>query len=184
MGWKGESEPGKQSDLIVLLSQDRWIRLTGAVDDVKAVTSGQWLRESTLAESALVAFATLLVYFDVVLAANASQQGKVLLIMLLFSSAGLLGLVNECTQVFRMYGRTIKPEEPPEPYSRRLELAKKLIKQTGRSDWAIRLGMAQPSDVDRFKDEDELRKGSPDRHEKRLENGDSSAIQADGQVTL
>lgn len=55
-GWKGALEPGAKGDLLILLSQDRWIRLRGAVDDLKAVTSGQWLREPSFAESALVAF--------------------------------------------------------------------------------------------------------------------------------
>lgn len=60
-GWYGAPEPGVKSDLLVLLSQDRWIRIQGATDDVKAVTAGQWLGEPTFIESSLVALATLLV---------------------------------------------------------------------------------------------------------------------------
>lgn len=161
-GWKGQPEPGAKSDLIVLLSQDRWIRLKGAVDDVKAVTSGQWLEEPTLIESACVALATLMVYSDVALAANASQAGKVVLIILLFSSAGLLGLANEYTRNLQMYGRTVTPTGPPRSYKRRLELTEELVKETGRGDWAIGLGMANQDDVERFLSNNGSNTGLPD----------------------
>jgi hypothetical protein len=39
-GWKGAPEPGQRGDLLVLLSQDRWVRMQGLVDDLKAVTAG------------------------------------------------------------------------------------------------------------------------------------------------
>ena len=152
--WKGELEPGEQSDLIILVSQDRWIRMRGATDDVKVITSGTWLQDPTFLQSSLVGFATLLVYLDAALAGNATKEGKVLLIILLFCSVGLLALVNEHTKVFRMYGRTISVEGPPQPYNRRLTLTKKLMRESGRSDWAIRLGMAQPSDVEALQDEE------------------------------
>ncbi|KAK0492837.1 hypothetical protein EDD18DRAFT_1357203 [Armillaria luteobubalina] len=42
MGRKGAHEIG-QRDLLVLLSQDRWMRLQESADDLKAVTTGQWL---------------------------------------------------------------------------------------------------------------------------------------------
>lgn len=60
-GWFGAPEPGQKSDLIVLLSQDRWIRIQGATDDVKAITAGQWLQEPSFFQNSLIAFATLLV---------------------------------------------------------------------------------------------------------------------------
>ena len=58
-GWFGVSEPGVRGDLLVLLSQDRWVRIQGLVDDLKAIASGQWLRDMTFIESCLVNFATL-----------------------------------------------------------------------------------------------------------------------------
>lgn len=140
-GWKGEPEPGTKSDLIVLLSQDRWVRIQGDVDDVKAVTSGAWLRETTMSESGGVAFATLTVYLDAALAGNGSTIGKLVLLILLFGSAGLLGLCNECTTVLRMYGRSIEIKGTRKNYQRRLHLAEHLVKETGRSDWAIKLDM-------------------------------------------
>ncbi|KAK5111758.1 hypothetical protein LTR62_004678 [Meristemomyces frigidus] len=139
-GWKGAREKGN-SDILILLSQDRWLRLKGAVNDVKAVTSGQWLRESTFIESSLVTGATLLVYFDVCLAANATLEGKVVLIALLVCSAALLETANEYNSSLTMYGRVVKVEGKPKLYARRLVMAEELIKETGRRDWAEGLGM-------------------------------------------
>jgi len=146
IGWKGASEPGVQGDLLILLSQDRWVRMKGAVDDLKAVTSGQWLREPTFVESSLVASATLLVYLDAALAGNARLESKILLIVLLFCSVGLLGVANACTEVLKMHGRLIKVRGAPKSYARRLVLAQELKEETGRDDWAIKLGMLKPEE--------------------------------------
>lgn len=86
IGWKGASEPGVKGDLLVLLGQDRWVRIQGAVDDLKAVTSGQWLRDMTLAEASVIAIATVLVYLNAALESNVSQSGKILLLILLITS--------------------------------------------------------------------------------------------------
>lgn len=154
-GWKGASEPGQQGDLLILLSRDRWVRMRGAVDDLKAVTSGQWLTEPTFFESSLVAFATLLVYLDAALAGNAHQEGKVLLLVLMFCSVALLGIANEYTEVLKMHGRLVKVHGTPKPYGRRLDLANELVKETGREDWAVRLGMVQPKKDAKEKTENE-----------------------------
>lgn len=145
-GWKGASEPGVAGDLLVLLSEDRWIRLKGAVDDLKAVTSGQWLREMSFLESAAVGLATLLVYCDAALAGSATQEGKLLLLVLMFGEVGLLGLSNEFMGVLRMQGRVVRVVENGDGkgrrrFARRRDLADELIKETGRDDWAVRLGM-------------------------------------------
>ena len=140
VGWKGASEPGVQGDLLILLSQDRWLRMRGAVDDLKAVTSGQWLRDMTFAESSITALATILVYLDAALASNAKQSGKALLLMLLIMSAGLLSIINQSTNTLQMHGRIIKVEGRRKRYARRLDMVKQLIKETGREDWAIRIG--------------------------------------------
>ncbi len=42
--WKGAEEEGR-GDLLIVLNQDRWIRLQGDISDVKRVTAGQWLRD-------------------------------------------------------------------------------------------------------------------------------------------
>jgi len=42
--WHGASEPSFQDNPLVLLSGDRWTHITGAVDDLKTITSGAWLQ--------------------------------------------------------------------------------------------------------------------------------------------
>ncbi len=152
-GWKGASEPGVKGDLLVLLSQDRWVRMRGAVDDLKAVTAGQWLRDRTFFEDSVTALATVLVYLDAALASNVSQTGKVLLLLLLVSSAGLLAIANGRTEDLQMHGNIIKVDGLRKKYNRRLELAEELIRETGRSDWAARLGMIVPKVDDAAKAE-------------------------------
>jgi hypothetical protein len=154
LGWKGAPEPGVQADLLVLLSQDRWVRLQGLVDDVKAVTSGQWLRDMMPMESSLIAFATLLAYLNAALASNATKNGQSILVLLLFVSAGLLGFANVRSRHSFMYGRQIELVKQPQPYKRRLDLAEQLIRETKRDDWAIRLGMIQPSKGSDVKESD------------------------------
>ena len=139
--WHGASEPGVKGDLIILLSQDRWIRMQGFVDDLKAVTSGEWLREMTFVESSFAAFATLLVYLDAALASNVKQAGKIILLVLLFASAGVLAIANETTESLQMHGRIVKVQGPRKRYARRLEMVEQLIEESGRDDWALRMGM-------------------------------------------
>ncbi|KAF9250650.1 hypothetical protein DTO013E5_3097 [Penicillium roqueforti] len=139
--WKGETEPGVNGDLLILLTQDRWIRLRGTVDDLKAVTSGQWLRDKTLLDELLITFSTLMVYLSAVISGNSSIMGSLCLLCLMLVSAGLLELCTGLSKGFRMYGRMLKVVGKPTPYTRRLDLAEELIQETGRDDWAIGLGM-------------------------------------------
>jgi hypothetical protein len=146
--WKGANEPGVQGDLLVLMSQDRWIRITGAVDDLKAVTSGQWLAEMTPIEHAVSALATMLVYLDAALTSNATQLGKILLLVLLIGSAGFLAIANEQTEALHMHGRVLQVQTQRKAYDRRLSMAKELIQSSGRSDWALKLGLVNEQDCD------------------------------------
>lgn len=145
LGWKGAPEPGVRGDLIILLSQDRWVRMQGMVDDIKVVTSGNWLRELTDFESFVVGLATVLVYASAGLAGNASMVGSVVVAGLLLSSVCLLGLCNMATSRLQMFGREIRMDGKPKAYTRRLEMTMELIAETGREDWAIALGMIVPS---------------------------------------
>lgn len=140
-GWKGVKEPGVKGDLLILLSQDRWVRLQGPVDALKAVTAGQWLRDMTFWESSLTAIATLLVYINAAVTANTSQAGEITILALLLLSVGLLAVSNELQGSLYMHGCRVQVEGKPKKYARRLDLAHELIKYTGRDDWAIRLGM-------------------------------------------
>ncbi|KAI1171557.1 hypothetical protein F4777DRAFT_47795 [Nemania sp. FL0916] len=140
-GWAGAKEPGVSGDLLVLLSQDRWIRIQGFVDDLKSVTSGQWLRDQSKLEGWVTALATVIVYLDAALVSNLTQLGKILLLTLLIGSVGLLAIANSETKSLQMHGRIVSVTGPPRLYKRRRDLADELIKETGRDDWAIRLGM-------------------------------------------
>ena len=144
MGWKGQPEPGVKGDLLVLLSQDRWIRMRGFVDDLKAVTSGSWLGDMSKADNFAVDFATVLVYLTPALSSNATTPGNLLLAGLLLVSATLLGTCNMATTQLRMFGRVVKVVGQPKAYKRRLFLAEELIEETGRDDWAIAMGMIVP----------------------------------------
>jgi hypothetical protein len=141
MGWKGSSEPGQQGDLLILLSGDCWIRMQGAVDDLKAVTSGQWWRDRTIMEEFISALATVLVYINTALVSNVNTFGQLILLILFVLSAGLLFLSNATTTAMHMYGRKIKVKGQPKKYHRRRDMAEELIKETGRRDWAQRLGL-------------------------------------------
>ncbi|MCJ1284758.1 hypothetical protein MMC26_004094 [Xylographa opegraphella] len=141
VGWKGAPEPGVKGDLLVLLSQDRWIRMKGNVDDLKAVLSGQWMRDMTFTERSMAAIATMLVYIDAALASNAQQTGKIVLMVLLLVSAGLLSFSNDQIKTLQMFSHSIRAVGPAKAYKRRRDLADELIKETGREDWAVRLGM-------------------------------------------
>lgn len=140
-GWKGAPEPGVKGDLLVLLSQDRWVRMRGLVDDLKVVTSGQWLRDQTTIEGFATAFATLLVYSAAALASNASRVGSLFIATLLLLSVGLLGLANALTHDLQMYECKVHVIAGPKKYFRRLDMAKELIEEVGRDDWAIGMGL-------------------------------------------
>jgi len=146
VGWKGAAEPGVEGDLLVLLSQDRWVRIKGLVDDLKTITSGQWLREQTSIEGFASAFATLLVYVAAALAVNASTVGSLLIAILLTVSVALLGLCNSLTRDLHMFGCRVSMLGVPKKYERRLKLAEELIKETKRDDWAIGLGLIRASE--------------------------------------
>lgn len=140
-GWSGASEPGVRGDLLVLLSQDRWVRIKGEVDHLKAVTSGQWLRDQDMIESWATALATFVVYLAAALVSNATQFGKILVLALLGGSVGLLAVANSLTKFLMMHGYIIKPVGERRKYARRLDLAEELVQETGRDDWAVRMGM-------------------------------------------
>ena len=119
--------------------------MKGAVDDLKAVTSGQWLRDETPIESWVTALVTVVVYLDAALASNVKQFGKILLLSLLIGSAALLAIANVATHELQMHGNIVKVEGRKK-YARRLELAKELIIETKRDDWAVRMGMIVTND--------------------------------------
>lgn len=139
--WSGAAEPGVDGDLLILLSQDRWIRIKGKVDHLKAITSGQWLRDQHTYESWVSGLATLVVYLAAALVSNATRFGQILILALLAGSVGLLAIANSASDKLMMHGHILKKVGPKRKYARRLDLAHELIEETGRDDWAIRMGM-------------------------------------------
>ncbi|KAL9111415.1 MAG: hypothetical protein Q9227_004092 [Pyrenula ochraceoflavens] len=144
--WKGALEEEVHGDLLILLSQDKWVRMRGLVDDLKMVTSGSWLRDSTLVEKSLVNIGTILPYFALIAAANSTQESKVIIILLLLVSGMFLTCSNAMTKSLRMQGCVLRQDGDPVKYARRRDMADQLIEETGRNDWAIRLGMIVNND--------------------------------------
>ncbi|KAL6240330.1 hypothetical protein RBB50_012768 [Rhinocladiella similis] len=147
---QGATAPDVQGDLLILLPEDGWIRLKGAVDDLKAVTSGIWLsrrpRHPRLIDITDWT-ARLLVYVAVVVLANASDRAKLLMILCTFMGHGSLVLVNSQAQELVMHEPTMKISALPggvKKYSRRSEMVGELVREVGRSDFAVRLGMMNP----------------------------------------
>ena len=140
-GWFGAPEPGVRGDLFILLSQDRWVRIRGQVDDLKALTSGTWLREPTTLDAFFDAVAKLLIYANLAVAAHATDAGVYTLVSMLLVNTGLLALDNLRIRKLNMYGRTMEAEGEPKKYFRRKDLADQLIEESGRDDWAVAMGL-------------------------------------------
>ncbi|KAK0492835.1 hypothetical protein EDD18DRAFT_1310741 [Armillaria luteobubalina] len=140
-GWKGKKEPDVNGDLFILLSQDRWVRLQGSVDDLKTVTAGHWFRGQTSGENFAVGFATLLVYASAALAGNASTVGSLHIACLLLCSAALLSLCNSSTECLQMFGCVVRRKGDRKDYAQRLDMVKDLIRETQRDDWALAMGL-------------------------------------------
>ncbi|EGE84777.2 hypothetical protein BDDG_07722 [Blastomyces dermatitidis ATCC 18188] len=104
---------------------------------LKAVTSGQWLRDCSFLEDSATAFATLLVYTDVALVSNVSKSGQILILALFVFSTTLLASANAMTSELHMHGRRISAMEKSIKYGRRLDMANDLIRETKRDDWAL-----------------------------------------------
>ncbi|KAK0184780.1 hypothetical protein F5146DRAFT_1168801 [Armillaria mellea] len=156
--WKGAEEEGP-GDLLVVLSQDRWVRLRGELSDVKRVTAGQWLRDKDRVENLAVGFATLLVYAAAALAGNASTTGSLLIALLLLCSVALLALCNSLTHRLQMYDCIVQEDKSLRTrYKRRLEMVKALIEEVDRGGeqegkwgaWAVNMQLIQQSELDKI----------------------------------
>ncbi|KAL9091959.1 MAG: hypothetical protein Q9159_001104 [Coniocarpon cinnabarinum] len=154
--WHGTKEPGQYASLLILASQDRWFRMTGFVDDLKAVTSGQWLRETTAFESAMEGVATMLVYLCAALASNGTQVGKITILVMFMVNGGLLAVSNGLTDILYMKEMTVR-KTGAKRYNRRLEMAHELLATSKQKDWALKLGL-----VSSLKTDDEGAQSSKD----------------------
>lgn len=163
--WHGQPEPGVQGDLLVLLSQDRWVRLRGPVDALKATTSGQWLRDPMLPEAAAQSAATLIAYAAAGLSGAVTSAGQVILLALLVSSAALLAMANQTTTALAMHGYKVEIDagRGVKRYGRRLELVEDMLSEDGRNDEMMRLGLARMGVTVPEKNEDDENSRGGDR---------------------
>jgi hypothetical protein len=66
------------------------------------------------------------------------------LLVLLEASVGLLAFSHDRAGTLRMFGREVAVVGRPKAYARRLLLAEELVKESGKDDWAVGLGMIHP----------------------------------------
>jgi hypothetical protein len=144
VGWHGVPKSGLKVDMLILLSQDRWVRMKGRAEDVQKVTAGQWMKDMSLGERLCAAMATMATYIDAALASNAKQIGKIIIVALLLLSAGLLDYSNDQTPSHQLFGCLIEKKEEKK-YNRRLDMVNEMIQEhNGRDDWATRLWLILP----------------------------------------
>ncbi len=142
-GWKGAIETG-DGDLLILLSQDHWVRLQGTINNLKTVTVGQWLRDLSALESFSAMFATVMVYSSAILTFNASTVESLLIAGLLLCSVALLTLCNPLTGCLKVYNCVVQKKGEPEKYNQRLDMVQKLVLESKRDDWAVGMGLVHP----------------------------------------
>jgi hypothetical protein len=141
IGWHGQEEPDQLGDLFILLSYDRWVRMRGQVDDLKAVTSGRWLQRPTTLQDVMSACATLLAYAAPILAANATHHGQIVITLLLLVNTVVLSIANRLTDFLHMKDRVVRIVGERKVYERRSLLASELVSESGRLDWAVSMGL-------------------------------------------
>ncbi|EXJ63864.1 hypothetical protein A1O7_00199 [Cladophialophora yegresii CBS 114405] len=173
-GWHGAPEPGVHGDLLILLSEDRWARMSGLVDDLKAVTSGRWLASRrrdgaagvvSLSASTLMDClewtAAMMVWVEVVVLGGASDLEKAMLVGTVVAGHLILVYENARAAQMVMKGRVVNVAKGPSAvkrYVRRLDMARELIREVGRSDFAVRLGLINPEQVSELgKDHEKIR---------------------------
>jgi hypothetical protein len=96
--------------------------------------------------------AGLLVYIAAIVLVNAPNQDKIILVLYVLLGHGALALHNATSSELVMNDRRLNVSSRPgsgvKKYPRRLDMARELVKEMGRSDFAVRLGMLNPDEVD------------------------------------
>ncbi len=113
-------EPGGEYDLLIRLSQDRWIRLQGAEADLRTVVACQGLRVQSGMEGCAVSFGTISVYLAVALSPNVSPVGSLVIIFLVFCSSIFMALYNSLTPCLQTLNRVVRVEGEPTRYEERI----------------------------------------------------------------
>ncbi|KZL75836.1 hypothetical protein CT0861_00994 [Colletotrichum tofieldiae] len=102
------SPPSKLSEYLVPLSPTLKVRMCGPASDLAALTTDAWLLSKTAVQGYLEATAKLAVYMVAIFSGNVSQAGNLVLLVLLLSSAGLLGLSNGFAKGVKGKGRVAR----------------------------------------------------------------------------
>lgn len=105
---KPEKNPA--TEYTIDLGGNRKVVLRGLTNDLQALTSPTFLRNKTDTDGYLEALAKLIVYMVASFSGNLSQSGAIVLMVLLLSSAGLLGLSNSQVRDLQMNGRVARPD--------------------------------------------------------------------------
>lgn len=113
-------EPGSEYDLLIHLSQDRWIRLRGAEADLRIVVACQGLRVQSAMEGLAVSFGTISVYLAVALSPNISPKGSWVIICLVFCSSISMALHHFLTPCLQTLNRVVRVEGRPTRYGERI----------------------------------------------------------------
>ncbi len=92
------------------LGENRRVILRGLNSDLQAVTTQAWLRSKSTLDGYLEAMSKLIVYMVAAFSGNLTQAGGLVLMALLLTSAGLLGLSNAHVRGLQMHGRVARPE--------------------------------------------------------------------------
>ena len=125
------------------------------MDDLKAVTSGSWLRLETGVQDLLSQLSCLLVWLSVLMALAATDSEKVVLVVMVLVKHVMVAWSARSSKLVKngvmMQGRKISVDESKGEnglvkYARRLEMAEELIKEFDRRDWAEQMGMVKPKD--------------------------------------
>ncbi len=113
-------EPGSEYDLLIRLSQDRWIRFRGAEADLRTVVACQGLHARSGMEGFAVSFGTISVYLAVALSPNISPVGSLVIICLVFCSSIFMALRNSLMPCLQTLNRVVRVEGEPTRYEERI----------------------------------------------------------------
>lgn len=100
-----------QGEYAIDLGNGSRILLRGLNSDIEAITTQTWLRQQSISESYLEAAAKLIVYLVAAFSGNQTQAGAMVLMALLLTSAGLLGLSNAHARGLQMNGRIARLQQ-------------------------------------------------------------------------
>ncbi|KAK0473931.1 hypothetical protein IW261DRAFT_1502334 [Armillaria novae-zelandiae] len=130
--------------LFILCTQNRWILLRGAEKHIRALMADLESLDESMTERFAGPLQVSLVYVAVFLSFLSSIMGSMAIACLLLCSSAILALYSTLRPCLRLPDCSVCVEGVPKKYTQRLDMAKELIKTTGRDDWAIGLGLITP----------------------------------------